>query len=141
MIIFEKNNKLNINFENQLDNPDIEIGKSEIKVDGNNIVNGGSGGDSGFFIVTFTFSYPQGEEVVSVDKTYAEIKAAYDAGKLIIFNTSNSMSIASYVEDGGIFDSYVTCGSGDDHVIVSLQTDEYFINSDGAYHDYWQVDL
>lgn len=43
MIIFEKNNKLNINFENQLDNPDIEIGKSEIKVDGNNIVNGGSG--------------------------------------------------------------------------------------------------
>ena len=44
MIVYEKNNKLNINFENELDNPDIEIGKGEINVDGNNIVNGGSGG-------------------------------------------------------------------------------------------------
>ena len=32
MIVYEKNNKLNINFENELDNPDIEIGKNEIKL-------------------------------------------------------------------------------------------------------------
>lgn len=32
MIVYEKNNKLNINFENALDNPDIEIGKGEIKL-------------------------------------------------------------------------------------------------------------
>ena len=50
MIVYEKNNKLNINFENELDNPDIEIGKSEIKVDGNNIVSGG--GSGGGAIVT-----------------------------------------------------------------------------------------
>ena len=32
MLIYENNNKLNINFENELGNPDIEIGKDAVKL-------------------------------------------------------------------------------------------------------------
>ena len=71
MIVYEKDNKLNINFENQLDNPDIEIGKSEIKVDGNNIVSGGS---SAPLVVTFSGTTAGGD--AACDKTWAEIVAA-----------------------------------------------------------------
>ena len=70
MIVYEKNNKLNINFENELDNPDIEIGKSEIKVDGNDIVSGGSSG-GGAFLVTFAYSDDDG--YWHSDKTRKEI--------------------------------------------------------------------
>ena len=47
MLIYEKNNKLNLNFDPSKsieDNPDIVIGENEISVSGNNIVDGGSSG-------------------------------------------------------------------------------------------------
>lgn len=76
MLIYEKENKLNINFENQISNPDIEIGKGEIKVDGNDIV---SGGGSEPMVVTFTDAEP-----VSCDKTWDEVKEAHEAGREIV---------------------------------------------------------
>lgn len=140
MIIFEKNNKLNINFENKLDAADIQIGKSEIKVDGNNIVNGGSGGDSGFFIVTITVDPNNPENHIS-DKTYAETKEAYDDGKLIIFSINDSMYIASFLENVPGFRVVFTYGDGDDHVMTTIETDMYGLSSEGIFFDYYQADL
>lgn len=38
MLIYEKNNKLNINFDNEVgENPDVQIGKDEINLDGSTI--------------------------------------------------------------------------------------------------------
>lgn len=71
MLIYEKENKLNISFENNLQTPDIEIGKSEINVDGNNIVSGG---------ITFVHIDNQGK----LDKTYNEIKEAMNTSICIV---------------------------------------------------------
>ena len=79
MLIYEKDNKLNINFENSVtENPDLQIGKSgdktQILVDGQE-----SGGGSEPLVVTFTDANP-----ASCDKTWAEIKEAYDSGREIV---------------------------------------------------------
>ena len=75
MIVYEKNNKLNINFENSLENPDIEFGKSEIKVDGNNIVSGGGGSEP--YIVDMI---DVGDGRYDANKTWQEIHDAYMSG-------------------------------------------------------------
>lgn len=58
MLIFEKNNKLNINFDPSKSiegTPDIQVGENEISVDGNNIVN--SGGSGGANVLTLYADY------------------------------------------------------------------------------------
>lgn len=84
MLIFEKDNKLNISFENQLENPDIEIGKNEI-----NLGNIGIKSDSQVEDFYVNISYKYGERTednqlgVVLDKTYDEINEAFLAGKRI----------------------------------------------------------
>lgn len=77
MLIYEKNNKLNINFENELDNPDIEIGKGEINVDGNNIVSGGGSGQT--LIVNADY-----DNTGMLNKTWSEIDNALSTGNRVI---------------------------------------------------------
>ena len=120
MIVYEKNNKLNINFENELDNPDIEIGKNEIKLgdseisqnslcppptiedrgkvvtvqeDGTYGLNNLSGGDS-IFIVN---EMREGKQSF-LDKTYEEIINAYNQKKLVVlrFTFVNGFSLLSW---------------------------------------------
>ena len=84
MLIFEKDNKLNISFENQLENPDIEIGKNEV-----NLGNIGIKSDSQVeeFYVNISYKYNERTEDnqlgAVLDKTYDEINEAFLAGKRI----------------------------------------------------------
>lgn len=84
MLIYEKNNKLNISFENNMDETDIVVGKDEISVDGNNIVNSG-----GMFEITATGF----QEGATLDKTYSEIVSAISSGKIPMVKYLNSYSI------------------------------------------------
>lgn len=86
MIVFEKDNKLNINFENKLDTADIQIGKSEIKVDGNNIVSGGSGGSAAVMVHM--------DETYKLDKTAGELKDLFSS------NTPTYFEEIVYKNDG-----------------------------------------
>ena len=87
MIVYEKNNKLNIDFENKIDGtPDIEIGKDEISVSGNNIVNGGSGSSSDVCVLQTTMTEEGNELVITIDKKPSQIKSEIDAGKIIFVN-------------------------------------------------------
>lgn len=81
MLVYEKDNKLNISFENNLETPDIEIGKSEINVDGNNIVSGGSGGDS-LYIINFVVDVKEGTATTTT--SIDDIIEAYDSNKILI---------------------------------------------------------
>lgn len=93
MLIYEKNNKLNMNFDPSKsieDNPDIVIGENEISVSGNNIVNGGGG--SAPLIVTDTDG--------TLDKTWQEIETAFLSGTNIIIchtDTGKSTTIGKYL--------------------------------------------
>lgn len=106
MIVYEKNNKLNINFDNELDNPDIEIGKDEIKlgdseITANNVLpvpeEGDTGkvptvqedgsyalaeasGGGGAFLVTFGTD----GTTISCNKTPQEIVVAKENGQVCI---------------------------------------------------------
>ena len=76
MLIYEKNNKLNINFDNEVsENPDLQIGKdgdkTEVLVDGKQ-----SGGSSAPLICTDTEG--------TLDKTFTEIYTAFMAGTPVI---------------------------------------------------------
>ena len=79
MIIYEKENTLNVSFENSVnETPDIQIGKdgdkTQILVDGQ--PGGGSG--NGVLICTDTNG--------TLDKTMGEIQTAYHSGKTIIID-------------------------------------------------------
>ena len=81
MLIYEKDNKLNINFENSVtENPDLSIGKSgdktQILVDGQE-----SGGGSGGLL----FILDEGDDAYTSRCTAREILDAYDAGSNVVF--------------------------------------------------------
>jgi hypothetical protein len=81
MLIYEKDNKLNINFENSVnESPDLQICKSgdktEVLIDGQS-----GGGGSGPLVVTFSGTTAGGD--AACDKTWAEIVAAESAGRNI----------------------------------------------------------
>ena len=84
MLIYEKDNKLNISFENSVENPDFEISKNEVNLGSASIVSGGGSGDSNMFIVTIS-----GDSTYTADKTVDEIFEAYLAGKSIWFAYSS----------------------------------------------------
>lgn len=80
MLIYEKNNKLNINFDNEVsEQPDLQIskedGKTSVTIDGQE--SGGGGGE------TLRASFTQNGVVTICDKTIAEIYSAYTAGKYV----------------------------------------------------------
>jgi hypothetical protein len=81
MLIYEKNNKLNINFDNEIsENPDLQIGKedgkTQVLVDGQE-----SGGGSELFVVQFITEVGVG---FFSDVTYDNIYEAYQNKKKII---------------------------------------------------------
>lgn len=78
MLIYEKENKLNINFDNEVsEQPDLQISKENGQV---NIEAGGQpiGGGSEIFVVTFSGTTTDGN--AACDKTWEEISDAYDSG-------------------------------------------------------------
>lgn len=84
MLIYEKENKLNINFDNEVsEQPDLQIskedGKTSVKIDGQES-GGGSGG--GVMHVNATSG--------TSDKTLGELLMAYDAGTTIIVSYVSS---------------------------------------------------
>ena len=81
MIIYEKENKLNINFDNSTEaEPDVVISKENGQV---NIEAGGQpiGGGAEPFVVTFSGTSSGGD--AACDKTFAEILEAKSAGREI----------------------------------------------------------
>ena len=91
MLIYEKDNKLNINFENSVDGePDLQIGKSrdktEVLIDGQP----GSGGSNAPLICTDTAG--------TLDKTMGEIQTAYISGKNIFVVDGSISFLAVEVE-------------------------------------------
>ena len=81
MLIYEKDNKLNINFENSVEEtPDLQIskesGKTEVKIDGQS--GGGSGGS--FVIRVKETAVENGGTKYELDKTWQEISDAIEAG-------------------------------------------------------------
>lgn len=102
MLIYEKDNKLNINFENTVDGePDVQIGKDEVKIgeatisdsnvlpvpeegdsgkvpivqsDGSYALGNAGGGGSAPLVVTFSGTTTGGD--AACDKTWAEVDAA-----------------------------------------------------------------
>lgn len=85
MLIYEKDNKLNINFDNEIsENPDLQIGKeggkTEVLVDGQS-----SGG--GLFVVHEVTVHTEGEVVVNtsrLDKTWDEIASASSTQMVVL---------------------------------------------------------
>jgi hypothetical protein len=82
MLIYEKNNKLNINFDNEVsEQPDLQIskedGKTQVLVDGQE-----SGGGSSVELVKFTVLLPGND--VGCDHTPEQIREAASSGKIII---------------------------------------------------------
>lgn len=82
MLIYEKENKLNINFDNEVsEQPDLQIskedGKTSVKIDGQES-GGGSGG--GAFIVH--------DNSGTLDKTWEEIYNAMDAGNISVIKAN-----------------------------------------------------
>lgn len=81
MIVYEKNNKLNINFDNEVnENPDLQIskenGKTSVTIDGQP-----GGGGSEPLVVTFSGTTDGGD--ASCDKTWAQILNAVTDGRAI----------------------------------------------------------
>lgn len=82
MLIYEKNNKLNINFDNSTEaEPDVVISKEDGQV---NIEAGGQpigGGGSEPLVVTFSGTTDDGN--AECDKTRGEIVSAFTSGKIV----------------------------------------------------------
>lgn len=114
MLIYEKENKLNINFENSVnETPDVQIGKdgdkTQILVDGQE----SGGGSGGALIVTMTEDQPgEGLSWLS-ETTFGEVYDAYVAGRPVWFkyvgnpinsgNTPNNMPDDSYTTVAGVY--------------------------------------
>jgi hypothetical protein len=81
MLVYEKNNKLNINFDNEIsENPDLQIskenGKTEVLIDGQE----SGGGSGGVFPITFT---QDDDNNVILSKTAGELDTAQNEGKIL----------------------------------------------------------
>jgi hypothetical protein len=105
MLIYEKNNKLNINFDNEVsEQPDLQIskedGKTSVKIDGQE--------SGGVFMVTMT----EVNGTWTADKTIQEIIDAINNGKQVYAQTDGStgsaMALTGYhIDDRGIEESFI----------------------------------
>ena len=84
MLVYEKDNKLNINFDNKVDNsPDLSIGKSGDKTQ--ILVDGQPSGGGGALIVTMIQDVPGTGLEWSSETTYGEVYEAMLAGRPVFF--------------------------------------------------------
>ncbi len=102
MLIYEKDNKLNLNFDPSKsieDNPDIVIGENEISVSGNNIVSGG--GSGGAVTLYFTWDEPMSTYGKAYkDITMTEDFSSYEEAQAIL--TAATVVKLCYLEEGVI---------------------------------------
>lgn len=115
MIIYEKENKLNINFDNSTEaQPDVVISKEDGQV---NIEAGGQpiGGGSEPFVVTFSGTNDNHD--AACDKTWEEISQAYNNGKII--------NVFYYDSDHGIMIELTIAFTIEDSNVVSLFCKDY----------------
>ena len=89
MLIYEKNNKLNINFDNEIsENPDLQIGKedgkTEVLVDGQP-----SGGGGGNVLIIGTTGPMPGDPTIYLDKTWSEINEVLANGGVAYIHWTN----------------------------------------------------
>lgn len=80
MLVYEKDNKLNISFENNIENPDFEISKTEVNLGDANIVSGSSSG-KGTFVINFIDG--NDEHTLISDKTMREIREAVQSSVIL----------------------------------------------------------
>ena len=90
MLIYEKNNKLNINFDNEVsEQPDLQIskedGKTSVKIDGQE-----SGGGSGGALVIHSING-------TLDKTFAEIKEAMSTSVIVLVYPDDDIGEVFYL--------------------------------------------
>lgn len=90
MLVYEKNNKLNINFDNEVsEQPDLQIskedGKTSVKIDGQE-----SGGGSGGTLVVHNIDG-------TLDKTFAEIKQAMSTSVIILVQPDDVLGEVFYL--------------------------------------------
>jgi hypothetical protein len=145
MLIYEKDNKLNINFDNEIsENPDLQIGKNgdktEVLVDGSSnptipvpvlpedvgktiIVNedgsyalANAGGSNAPLILEFATIDPY-----TVATPLSEIKAAIDAGRDVRFLAPNGfvIQLGSYKEDA-VFIQVLSFSGGGGQVVYDI---------------------
>lgn len=141
MIIYEKENKLNINFEDKIGDPDFSIYKNNedkvvISSNGTTSEPGSSSGGGGVMHVSVEVSGQVDAQVYTLSKTYNEIKNAAENSIVIIdfpmeddsiiYTQYNVVQAAyydnvvcKYCVDDGISrfessdpDGYPACGSG-----------------------------
>lgn len=134
MLIYEKDNKLNINFENNVEEqPDLQIGKSgdktEVLIDGQPGSGGSSGGGLKLLLTRVETGVPQavvdaaqayypdaayGYHYFSCNKTASEIQGAFDNGSAIWIDEDGALCIVlayNYLDDVGLY--YMTINNKD----------------------------
>lgn len=144
MLIYEKDNKLNISFENNMEETDIVVGKDEVKIgeatisdsnvlpvpeegdtgkvptvqdDGTYALANASGGSEPLVV---TFDYNSHDQEWSVDKTFAEIDNAYNSGSTIIFFINYFTGVAVRFEEGSVIGYGCTIiGANEDSGIIN----------------------
>ena len=100
MLIYEKDNKLNINFENKVDDPDLSLFKEDdkVKISANGSTSEpGQGGCSSSFVITFSGTTEGGD--ATCDKTWEEIVQAYSEEKEIVAKYRDIYNDGEEVED------------------------------------------
>lgn len=128
MLIYEKENKLNINFDNEVsEQPDLQIskedGKTSVKIDGQE-----SGGGSGSGVFSIPIVLDGGTATTTV--TREEVSTAIASQKRIVFNKAPDTVLATKLRSTE--DSVVAYA-----VIVKIN------NSAIAYYEYgvnWSLD-
>lgn len=149
MLIYEKNNKLNINFDNEIsENPDLQIGKedgkTEVLIDGEP-----SGGGSGGLIVEFTYvdGGSQYDKFFRSVPTAKQVRDAYLSGRPVIFHFPvlegwfshymySIMGGITYANDYIRFDRFV---SGNDNSLISCDSKD-ITDLDSEFEWHWYID-
>ena len=149
MLIYEKNNKLNINFDNEIsENPDLQIGKedgkTEVLIDGEP-----SGGGGGGLIVEFTYvdGGSQYDKFFRSVPTAKQVRDAYLSGQSVIFHFpvlegwfSHDMycTMAGIVNDNG----YSRFGRDrfDDNDSIIHSSSHDITNFDSEFEWHWYID-
>ena len=141
MLIYEKDNKLNISFENNMDETDIVVGKDEVKIgeatiSDNNVLpvpeegdtgkvpvvqSDGSyaldnvGGGSEPFVVMFSGTTANSD--AACDKTFDEISESYADGKDIVLKYRSNSDIGNIVS---VFDLHKILTFDENNVLVTI---------------------
>lgn len=142
MLVYEKNNKLNISFENNVENPDFEISKEEVNIGSANIVSSGSG--SGANVLTLYVSEENtkefaGENCVLAYKDF-EMTQAYSSYEEAFTAVTNASTVrvmfpkASYDDVNNLTHMFIEYVSNVD-CIADSQNSMYVVGVQTGHND------